>query len=71
MNAFATGRRTKDSRIVFTSGLLETLNKREIEAVAAHELSHIINKDSMLMLVTVVFIGIVSILGEVLIRIRV
>lgn len=68
LNAFATGRRTKDSRIVFTQGLLDTLNKREIEAVAAHELSHIINKDSMLMLVTVVFIGIVSIIGQILIR---
>jgi heat shock protein HtpX len=71
LNAFATGRRTKDSRIVFTKGLLNTLDKREIEAVAAHELSHIINKDSMLMLVTVVFIGIISVLGQVLIRIRI
>jgi heat shock protein HtpX len=56
--------------VVFTKGLLETLNKREIEAVAAHELSHITNKDSMLMLITVVFIGIISVLGEVLIRVR-
>jgi heat shock protein HtpX len=71
LNAFATGRRTKDSRIVFTRGLLDTLNKREIEAVAAHELSHIINKDSMLMLVTVVFIGIISVVGELLIRVRI
>jgi heat shock protein HtpX len=47
------------------------LDKREIEAVAAHELSHIINKDSMLMLVTVVFIGIISVLGQVLIRVRI
>jgi heat shock protein HtpX len=47
------------------------LDKREIEAVSAHELSHIINKDSMLMLVTVVFIGIISVLGEILIRIRI
>jgi len=71
LNAFATGRRTKDSRIVFTQGLVNTLDKREIEAVAAHELSHIINKDSMLMLVTVVFIGIISIIGEILLRIRI
>jgi len=71
LNAFATGRKTKDSRIVFTQGLLDTLNKKEIEAVAAHELSHITNKDSMLMLVTVVFIGIISVLGEILIRIRI
>jgi heat shock protein HtpX len=51
--------------------LLNTLEKREIEAVAAHELSHIVNKDSMLMLVTVVFIGIVSMIGQVLIRVRI
>lgn len=68
MNAFATGRRASDSWVVFTSWLLENLDKREIEAVAAHELSHIINKDSMLMLVTVIFIGIVSVVGEILIR---
>jgi heat shock protein HtpX len=50
---------------------LDNLNKREIEAVAAHELAHIINKDSMLMLVTVVFIGIISLLGHLLIRLRI
>ncbi|MDD2537237.1 MAG: M48 family metallopeptidase [Candidatus Absconditabacteria bacterium] len=67
-NAFATGWRAKDSWIIFTSGLVQTLDKREIEAVAAHELSHIINKDSLLMLVTVVYIGIISMMGSILIR---
>jgi peptidase M48 ste24p len=56
MNAFALGRRASDSRIVFTTGLLEKLDKREIEAVAAHELTHIINKDTLLMLVMVLYI---------------
>jgi heat shock protein HtpX len=39
---------------------LDKLNKDEIEAVAAHELTHIINKDSLLMIVVVVFIGIIG-----------
>jgi heat shock protein HtpX len=56
---------------VFTSGLINSLDPKELEAVAAHELSHIINKDSLLMLVTVVFIGIISVLGEILIRVRI
>ena len=70
LNAFATGWKASDSRVVFTSGLLKTLDKSEIEAVAAHELSHIINKDSLLMLISVVYIGIISTLGSILIRVR-
>ncbi len=68
MNAFALGWRAADSWIVFTSGLLNRLEKREIEAVAAHELTHIINKDSLLMLVMVLYIGSITLLGEILIR---
>ena len=56
MNAFALGWRANDSWVVFTRGLLNHLNKAEIEAVAAHELNHIINKDSLLMLVMVLYI---------------
>lgn len=48
---------------------MNQLEKSEIEAVAAHELTHIINKDSLLMLVMVLYIGAVSLLGEILIRI--
>ncbi|MDR0859665.1 MAG: M48 family metalloprotease [Candidatus Peribacteria bacterium] len=54
--------------MVFTSGLLETLNKREIEAVAAHELSHIINKDALLMLIAVVYIGALSAIGKTFLK---
>lgn len=69
MNAFALGWKSSDARIVFTRGLLQKLNKTEIESVAAHELTHIINKDSLLMLVTVVYIGAIAMLGEFLLRI--
>lgn len=68
MNAFALGWRMENSRVVFTRGLLERLERKEIEAVTAHELTHIINKDSLLMLVMVVYIGAVALLGEILIR---
>ena len=68
MNAFALGWRPKDSWIVFTRGLLNALEKSEIEAVAGHELTHIINKDSLLMLVMVLYIGAISLLGETLLR---
>lgn len=68
INAFALGWRASDSRVVFTRGLLNRLEKREIEAVAAHELTHIINKDSLLMLVMVLYIGAIAVLGEILLR---
>ena len=68
MNAFALGWRPKDSWIVFTRGLLNALEKSEIEDVAGHELTHIINKDSLLMLVMVLYIGAISLLGEILLR---
>lgn len=68
MNAFATWRRKEDSWVAFTSGLLENLDKREIEAVAWHELTHLINRDSLLMYVAYVFVGIVSIAWQIIVR---
>ena len=68
MNAFATWWRQKDSWIAFTSWLLEKLDKKEIEAVAWHELTHLINKDSMLMYVAYVFVWVVSLAGQYLLR---
>lgn len=68
MNAFATWWRQKDSWIAFTSGLLEKLDKREIEAVAGHELTHLINNDSLLMYVALVFIGIMTVVGQFIVR---
>ena len=68
MNAFATWWRTKDSWIVFSRWIIERLDDHEIEAVAAHELTHIMNKDSLMMIIIVVFIGVVGTLGQILIR---
>ena len=68
MNAFATWWRQKDSWIAFTSWLLQNLDKREIEAVAGHELTRIMNKDSLLMYVAFVFVGSVTLIWEFLFR---
>ena len=67
-NAFATGRNKNHAVIAVTSGLLETMNKSELEGVIAHEMSHIGNKDMLLMTVAVVLVGVISMLSDMLIR---
>lgn len=69
LNAFATGRWPKNARIVFSRGLLAKLSKQEIEAVAGHELTHIINRDTLLMIVVIVFVWAVATLWEIILRI--
>ena len=68
MNAFATWWKKDDSRVAFTSWLLQNLNKNEIEAVAGHELTHLRNNDSLLMYVAYVFVGVVTLVGQYLVR---
>jgi heat shock protein HtpX len=68
MNAFATGRDKNHAVIAVTQGLLEKLDKNELEGVIAHELSHIGNKDMLLMTMVVVLVGFVSIVSDMFIR---
>lgn len=64
MNAFATGRNPKHSVICVTTGLLNRLDKYEVEGVLAHELSHIRNYDILLQTVTVVMVGFIVMLSD-------
>ena len=67
-NAFATGRDPKHSAVVVTRGLLEKLEKPELEGVLAHELSHIKNRDILLSSVVVVLVGIIVLVSDFFLR---
>ena len=68
INAFTTGRDPQHAIVCVTSGLLEKLEKPEIEGVISHELAHIGNRDILLGSVVVVLVGIISILSDLLLR---
>jgi len=68
-NAFATGRDEKHAVVAVTTGLLEKLERTELEGVIAHELSHIKNRDILLGTVVVVLVGIVALLSNLFLRI--
>lgn len=68
-NAFATGRDEKHAVVAVTQGLLEKLERTELEGVIAHELSHIKNKDILLGTVVVILVGIVALLSNLFLRI--
>lgn len=67
-NAFATGRDPKHAAIAVTTGLLEKLDKVELEGVIAHELSHVRNYDTRLMTVVVILVGLVALLADFFLR---
>ncbi|TSC76807.1 MAG: hypothetical protein G01um101433_654 [Parcubacteria group bacterium Gr01-1014_33] len=67
-NAFATGRNPQHAVVCVTSGLLERLDRSELEGVLAHELSHIGNRDMLVSTVAVVLVGFISILSDMFMR---
>ena len=63
-NAFATGRDPKHAVICVTQGLIDKLDKQELEGVLAHEFSHIGNYDIRLQTIIVVLVGLVALLSD-------
>lgn len=67
-NAFATGRDPKHSSVAVTTGLLQVLNRTELEGVLAHELSHVKNYDILVMTVAVTLVGAIVLVSDILLR---
>ena len=67
-NAFATGRNPRHAAIAVTTGLLDKMNRVELEGVLAHELSHIRNYDILISTMTVTMVGAIALLSDLAIR---
>jgi len=65
LNAFATGRNPEHAVVCVTTGLLNKLDKYEMEGVLAHELSHIKNYDILLQTIAIIMVGFVSIIADI------
>ncbi|MFH1533814.1 MAG: M48 family metallopeptidase [Nitrospirota bacterium] len=70
LNAFATGTNPKNSKVAISKGLLDKLEKDELEGVMAHEIGHILNRDIRVMLLSITLVGAIEMIGEILIRSR-
>lgn len=68
MNAFATGRNPEHAVVCATTGLLDRLDRAEIEAVVAHELAHVKNYDIRLMSIVTVLVGMVALIADFMLR---
>lgn len=67
-NAFATGRNPKNAVVAVTTGMMEKLDRSEIEGVLSHELSHIGNRDMLVSTVAAVLVGFIAILSDIFTR---
>lgn len=68
LNAYASGINEKTYTVTLTRGIIERLNDDELEGVIAHELMHIKNRDVRLLIVSIIFVGILSFMAQVLFR---
>lgn len=68
LNAFATGRSPEHAAVTVTTGLLEKMNRTELEGVLAHEISHIKNYDIRVMMLAAVMVGLTVLLSDFILR---
>ncbi len=68
-NAFAAGRKPEDAYVAATTGLVALMDRRELEGVMAHEISHIRNRDVRLMTLAAVLVGVIALMADLLFRI--
>ncbi len=68
LNAFATGRKPENAAVAVTAGLLGKLNRDQLQGVVAHEVSHILNRDILLMTMSGIMLGSIVIISEGFLR---
>ena len=68
LNAFASGLNSRQHAVTVTRGLIDTLDDDEMEAVLAHELTHIQNRDTQLLVIAIIFAGVFAFFGDLAMR---
>src|SRR5436190_2132527 len=68
LNAFASGISEKTYSVTLSKGIIEKLNDEELEGVIAHELTHIRNRDTRLLIISIIFVGIFAFLSQIALR---
>lgn len=68
LNAYASGLTQQSYSVTLTRGIIEALDKDELEAVIAHELTHIMNRDVRLLVISIIFVGMLSVLCQLSFR---
>jgi heat shock protein HtpX len=68
LNAFASGINQKTFSISLSKGIIEKLNDEELEAVIAHELTHIRNRDVRILIISIIFVGIFAFISQAIFR---
>jgi heat shock protein HtpX len=68
LNAFASGINEKTYAVTLSKGIIEKLNDEELEGVIAHELTHIRNRDTRLLIISIIFVGIFAFLAQMALR---
>ena len=68
-NAFATGRNPENALIAFTTGLLESMDRNELQGVTAHEMAHVANRDTLVSAIAATTAGVIALISDILMRV--